>query len=173
MLLATSVNLSVGLIRGGLRVATYSNNTQCADCQKQSPPRSAALACNVNYDIQVLKYNSFLLSGHLQALLRDLLIASEDKMQLMAGPEFVYIIAALAKLRASPDQAWLNRWLAVSRHKLSLLGPSQLVMCTRALCRLDMQPGYVGDCFFSGTLVRRSLVASLCFWLSLIAPWVT
>lgn len=76
-----------------------------------------------------------------QALLRDLLIASEDKMQLMGGPEFVYIIAALAKLRAAPDQAWLNRWLAVSRHKLNLLGPSQLVMCTRALCRLDMQPG--------------------------------
>jgi hypothetical protein len=46
----------------------------------------------------------------LQALLRELLIASEDRMALMAGPEFVYIIAALAKLRAAPDQAWLNRW---------------------------------------------------------------
>jgi hypothetical protein len=45
----------------------------------------------------------------LQALLRELLIASEDRMALMAGPEFVYIIAALAKLRAAPDQAWLNR----------------------------------------------------------------
>jgi acyl-CoA synthetase (AMP-forming)/AMP-acid ligase II len=44
-----------------------------------------------------------------QALLRELLIASEDRMALMAGPEFVYIIAALAKLRAAPDQAWLNR----------------------------------------------------------------
>lgn len=81
------------------------------------------------------------INSRAQALLRELLIASEDKMQLMGGPEFVYIIAALAKLRAAPDQAWLNRWLAVSRHRLSLLGPSQLVMCTRALCRLDMQPG--------------------------------
>ncbi|KAF6254279.1 hypothetical protein COO60DRAFT_331287 [Scenedesmus sp. NREL 46B-D3] len=44
-----------------------------------------------------------------KALLRELLIASEDRMALMAGPEFVYIIAALAKLRAAPDQAWLNR----------------------------------------------------------------
>jgi len=46
-----------------------------------------------------------------------LLIASEDKMSLMGGPEFVYVIAALAKLRASPDVPWINRWLAVSRHR--------------------------------------------------------
>jgi hypothetical protein len=52
-----------------------------------------------------------------QALLRELLIASEDKMGLMAGPEFVYIIASLAKLRAAPDVPWLNRWLAMSRHR--------------------------------------------------------
>eukprot|EP00878_Enallax_costatus_P025010 GHUV01026727.1.p1 GENE.GHUV01026727.1~~GHUV01026727.1.p1 ORF type:complete len:103 (+),score=0.07 GHUV01026727.1:63-371(+) len=96
--------------------------------------------CNIFSNVQNVTQNvtSYVC---LQALMRDLLIASEDKMQLMAGPEFVYIIAALAKLRASPDQAWLNRWLAVSRHKLGILGPSQLVMCTRALCRLEMHPG--------------------------------
>jgi hypothetical protein len=53
----------------------------------------------------------------LQVLLRELLIASEDKMSVMAGPEFVYIIASLAKLRASPDTPWINRWLAMSRHR--------------------------------------------------------
>jgi hypothetical protein len=53
-----------------------------------------------------------------QVLLRELLIASEDKMSVMAGPEFVYIIASLAKLRASPDTPWINRWLAMSRHRL-------------------------------------------------------
>jgi hypothetical protein len=31
-------------------------------------------------------------------------------MPVMAGPEFAYIIAALAKLRSGPDTAWLNRW---------------------------------------------------------------
>jgi len=50
-----------------------------------------------------------MLLGVAQALLRELLIASEDKMTAMGGPEFVYIIAALAKLRAAPDQAWINR----------------------------------------------------------------
>jgi hypothetical protein len=35
----------------------------------------------------------------------------------MGGPEFVYIIASLAKLRAAPDVPWLNRWLAMSRHR--------------------------------------------------------
>jgi hypothetical protein len=50
-----------------------------------------------------------MLLGVTQALLRELLIASEDKMTAMGGPEFVYIIAALAKLRAAPDQAWINR----------------------------------------------------------------
>ncbi|KAF8064679.1 pitC [Scenedesmus sp. PABB004] len=81
-----------------------------------------------------------------KALLRELLICSEDKMSAMGGPEYVYIIAALAKLRAAPDQAWLNRWLAVSRHKLSLLTPGQLVMCGRALCRLELAPREVKSC---------------------------
>lgn len=31
-------------------------------------------------------------------------------MPLMAGPEFAYVIAALAKLKCGPDTAWLNRW---------------------------------------------------------------
>jgi hypothetical protein len=44
-----------------------------------------------------------------QALLRELLIHSEDRMASMAGPEFAYIIAALAKLKSGPDTAWLNR----------------------------------------------------------------
>lgn len=57
-----------------------------------------------------------------QVLLRELLIASEDKMPAMAGPEFVYIIAALAKLKAEPDSAWLNRWMAVSRHRCAVVG---------------------------------------------------
>lgn len=30
-------------------------------------------------------------------------------MPSMAGPEFAYVIAALAKLRMGPDVAWLNR----------------------------------------------------------------
>ncbi|KIZ05351.1 hypothetical protein MNEG_2613, partial [Monoraphidium neglectum] len=44
-----------------------------------------------------------------KALLRELLIHSEDRMASMAGPEFAYIIAALAKLKSGPDTAWLNR----------------------------------------------------------------
>lgn len=36
---------------------------------------------------------------------------------MVPGPEFVYIIASLAKLRAAPDNAWINRWLAMSRHR--------------------------------------------------------
>ncbi len=46
-----------------------------------------------------------------QALLRELLIHAEDRMPSMAGPEFAYIIAALAKLKSGPDVAWLNRWV--------------------------------------------------------------
>jgi len=32
-------------------------------------------------------------------------------MPSMVGPEFAYIIAALAKLKSGPDTAWLNRWV--------------------------------------------------------------
>lgn len=70
------------------------------------PLLKSALHANT-WPLPILHCNT--LVRRLQALLRELLIASEDRMALMAGPEFVYIIAALAKLRAAPDQAWLNR----------------------------------------------------------------
>ena len=59
----------------------------------------------------------------------------------MGGPEFVVLIAALAKLRGTPDQAWLNRWMAVSRGKLAVLGPTHMVLCLRALCVLETRKG--------------------------------
>jgi hypothetical protein len=69
------------------------------------------------------------------------MVYAEDRMPDMVGPEFVFILAALAKLQAAPDTAWLNRWLAVSRVKLEGLAPSHLVTALRALCKLEMRQG--------------------------------
>jgi hypothetical protein len=84
----------------------------------------------------------------LQALLRELLIASEDRMALMAGPEFVYIIAALAKLRAAPDQAWLNRWagwvVLCDCSRCAAAGVRVFAGWSMILCEHQTRPGSTG-----------------------------
>ena len=74
--------------------------------------------------------------------MRELLIASEDRMPDMGASGFVIVIAALARANYGPlDTAWLNRWLAVSRGRLGGLEPAQLATCLRALVKLQPVSG--------------------------------
>jgi hypothetical protein len=94
-----------------------------------------------------------------RALLRELLASSEGRMAAMAGPDFATVLGALARLRAGPDAAWLNRWMAASRARLAAMTGEQLAGALRALTRLAAAPRDVKQCIAFPAWSRCALAA--------------
>lgn len=71
-------------------------------------------------------------------LLNKLTAHVEPHMAQMSAKDFLYMLAAIAKLNYRPSLPWLNRFYFYSKGKLIQCGPGHLSLIIRALSKIDL-----------------------------------
>jgi hypothetical protein len=95
-----------------------------------------------------------------QALLRAVTRLLEERWAELRGQDYLYTIAAMAKLRFQPRLAWVNAFLGYSRRRLEAAGPGHLTIYLRSLACLHMQPWDIKACTAFGPWVAQHLAVT-------------
>jgi hypothetical protein len=95
-----------------------------------------------------------------QALLRSVTRLMEERWPELRGQDYLYTIAAMAKLRFQPRLAWINAFLGYSRRRLEAAGPGHLTIYLRSLACLHMQPWDIKACTAFGPWVAQHLAVT-------------
>jgi hypothetical protein len=84
----------------------------------------------------------------------------EERWPELRGQDYLYTIAAMAKLRFQPRLAWINAFLGYSRRRLEAAGPGHLTIYLRSLACLHMQPWDIKACTAFGPWVAQHLAVT-------------